>query len=194
MLSASPTVAYFISSHGFGHATRACAVMAALRERVPGIRFEIFTQAPAWLFEDSVPGAFALHPMLTDVGLMQAGPLQEDIALTLQRLDEFLPFDPARVSGLAGQIGELGCRLVICDIAPLGLAVAREAGLRSVLVENFTWDWIYAGYAAEEPRLKPHIDYLEGAFALADYRMQTEPAVHAPRAQWRTAPVSRRPA
>jgi L-arabinokinase len=35
---------------------------------------------------------------------------------------------------------------VVCDISPLGLAAARHAGLPAVLVENFTWDWIYEGY------------------------------------------------
>jgi len=36
-------IAYFISSHGFGHAARAAAVMETLSESNPGVRFEIFT-------------------------------------------------------------------------------------------------------------------------------------------------------
>jgi len=186
-------IAYFISAHGFGHATRSSAVMAAIRQVAPDVHFEIFTQAPGWLFHDAAPGAFRLHSLLSDIGVAQSGPLHEDLPLTVQRLDQFLPFDPARVADLAGKINELRSDLVVCDIAPLGLAAARAAGLPSVLIENFTWDWIYAGYTDREPRLKPHIAYLQAVFASADYRIQIEPACRRPSAQVLTLPVSRPP-
>ena len=37
-------------------------------------------------------------------------------------------------------------RLVVGDISPLAFAAAARAGLPSVAVANFTWDWIYAYY------------------------------------------------
>jgi hypothetical protein len=193
MPTSVPKLAYFVSAHGFGHATRACAIMAAIQKMAPDTHFEIFSVAPAWLFEDSLPGGFTLHAQETDIGLAQTGPLVEDIPLTLERLDAFLPFDAAQVAELAGQVGQLGCTGVVCDIAPLGLAVARQAGLPSVLIENFTWDWIYGEYVAEAPRLQAHIDYLQRAFALADYHIQTAPAYPRAPAHLVTTPVSRRP-
>ena len=186
-------IAYFISAHGFGHATRAGAVMAAIRQVAPSIHFEIFTQAPGWLFQDLLADGFTLHSLLTDIGVAQLDPLVENLPLTRQRLDAFLPFDPALVAELAWKINQLRCALVVCDIAPLGLAVARAAGRPSVLIENFTWDWIYAGYTDREPRLKPHIAYLQEVFASADYRIQTEPAFPAASAHLVTRPVSRAP-
>jgi hypothetical protein len=39
-------IAYFISPHGFGHASRAAAVMEALYKIESSIRFEIFTTTP----------------------------------------------------------------------------------------------------------------------------------------------------
>jgi hypothetical protein len=186
-------IAFFVSAHGFGHATRACAVMAALRTLSPSVQFEIFTLVPRWLFEASIPAGFTLHPEETDIGLAQSGPLDEDIPLTLQRLDAFLPFRGARLGQLAEQVREAGCAGVVCDISPLGLAVARQAGLPSVLVENFTWDWIYSGYVAEAPQLQRHIDYLRWAFDQADYHVQTTPAYPRPPVHLLTAPVSRLP-
>jgi hypothetical protein len=82
---------------------------------------------------------------------------------------------------------------VACDIAPLGIAVARAAGLRSVLVENFTWDWIYEGYQHDYAGLTPHIDYLGECSAQADYRIQTEPVCRYVEADLVTAPASRAP-
>ena len=186
-------IAYFISSHGFGHATRASAVMAALREREPGLEFEIFTATPEWLFDASLASGFELHSVVTDIGLAQAGPMRTDLPLTVKRLDAFLPFDPALVASLAAEVRQAGCRLVVCDIAPLGLAVARAAGLPSVLIENFTWDWMYAEYFEEAPRLKDHAEMLHQAFVSADYHIQAEPAYPQPDANLTTRPMSRSP-
>jgi UDP:flavonoid glycosyltransferase YjiC (YdhE family) len=190
--SVESRIAYFISPHGYGHAARAAAVMMALRERDPAIRFEIFTLVPRWFFEDSLSESFGYHSLLTDIGLVQKTPLIEDLPETLRRLDSFLPFDGPQIQEIAGQVSRLQCQLVICDIAPLGIAVAREAGIPSVLVENFTWDWIYQGYVKYEPRLAPHIAYLQDQFDKADYRIQTKPVCQRHTADLITSPVSRK--
>ncbi len=190
--SVESRIAYFISPHGYGHAARAAAVMMALRERDAAIRFEIFTLVPRWFFEDSLSEPFGYHSLLTDIGLVQKTPLIEDLPETLRRLDSLLPFDGPRIQEIAGQVSRLQCQLVICDIAPMGIAVAREAGIPSVLVENFTWDWIYQGYVKYEPRLASHISYLQDLFDKADYHIQTEPVCQRQTGDLTTSPVSRK--
>jgi UDP-N-acetylglucosamine:LPS N-acetylglucosamine transferase len=190
--SVESRIAYFISPHGYGHAARAAAVMMALRARDPAIRFEIFTLIPRWFFEDSLSEPFGYHSLLTDIGLVQKTPLIEDLPETLRRLDNLLPFDGPRIQEIAGQVSRLQCQLVICDIAPMGIAVAREAGIPSVLVENFTWDWIYQGYVEYEPRLTTHISYLQDLFDKSDYHIQTEPVCQRHTADLTTSPVSRK--
>ncbi len=184
-------IAVFVSPHGFGHAARAAAVMNALARQHPATRFEIFTRVPRWFFAESLDAPFTYHPCLTDIGLAQEDSLREDIPQTLRHLRAFLPFDRARVARLAQRVRQLRCRLVVCDIAPLGIAVARAARLPSVLVENFTWDWIYAGYA--ERGFARHIAYLRAVFRSADYHVQTEPVCARTRADLVTPPVSRAP-
>ena len=49
-----PTIAFFVTPHGFGHASRTCAVMAALRERNSTLGFEIYTTVPEWFFKASI--------------------------------------------------------------------------------------------------------------------------------------------
>jgi UDP:flavonoid glycosyltransferase YjiC (YdhE family) len=182
-------IAYFISPHGFGHAARAAAVMNALYRLHPNVRFEIFTLVPRWFFYDSLNAKFTYHETLTDIGLAQESSLKENVPQTLKQLDDFLPFDQSLIAGLAKRISN--CNLVICDIAPLGIAVARQAGVPSVLIENFTWDWIYAGYA--ERRFDKYIAYLRNIFRAADYHIQTEPVCQRWRADLTTPPVSRAP-
>ncbi len=186
-------IAWFVSPHGFGHAARSSAVMAAWQRSHPAVRFEIFTRVPAWFFQDSLEFPFGYHELLTDIGVAQTSPLEEDLALTVGQLEAFLPFDAGLVSGLAQHIHQLDCSLVVCDIAPLGIAVARAAGLPSALIENFTWDWIYAGYLAAEPRLGRWMDYLREAFAAADAHIQTEPVCAPGGADLLAGPARREP-
>jgi hypothetical protein len=94
---------------------------------------------------------------------------------------------------LAALVRERGCALVLCDIAPLGIVVARAAGIPSVLIENFTWDWIYEGYTSDASGLRPHIDYLRSVFASADYHIQTAPICDPHSVDLLTRPVSRSP-
>jgi hypothetical protein len=187
-----PTIAYFITPHGFGHATRAAAVMSALSELIAGIRFELFTTSLQRIFTASLETDFGYHHTHTDIGLVQTSPLSEDLAATCRQLDQMLPFDQTLVDSLAGTIRKLDCRLVICDIAPLGIAAARAAGLPSVLVENFTWDWIYSGYLKAAPGLQPHIAYLSHIFRQTSHHIQTRPLCRPVPNSLKTAPISRR--
>jgi UDP:flavonoid glycosyltransferase YjiC (YdhE family) len=186
-------IAYFITPHGFGHAARAAAIMAALQEIDPAIQFDIFTQVPRWLFQDSLVRSFHYYYVCTDIGLVQTTSLREDLPATVRRLNAFFPCDRALVATLAALLRSASCALVLCDIAPLGLLAAKAAGVPSVLIENFTWDWIYQGYVQEEARLARHIAYLQSLFAVADYHVQTEPVCCPSLADLTTPPVSRKP-
>lgn len=185
-------VAVVVSAHGFGHAARACAVMAALARRGPELRFEIVTTVPRWFFEQSLAAPFSVHRLVTDVGLVQRTPLEEDLEATAERLDRLLAPRSDRLERLAGRIAKLGCRLVLADIAPLGIAAARRLGIPSVLVENFGWDWIYRGYAESAPRLARHADALAALSATADLHVQTEPACRPAASALAVPPVARR--
>ena len=65
--------------------------------------------------------------------------------------------------------------LILCDVSPLGLVLGKELDIPTVLVENFTWDWIYGAYLNEEPRFAPFIERLHELFDSADLRIQTKP-------------------
>jgi hypothetical protein len=187
-----PRVGYFITPHGFGHAARAAAVMAAIHEINHSVHFHIFTKVPSWVFMDSLSGPFTYHSLLTDIGIVQETALDGNLSETCRKLNDFLPFRSSRVSKLSRLVRELRCELIICDIAPMGIEVAREADITSVLVENFTWDWIYHEYVSEHIDMNTHIKYLKNISHAVNYHIQTEPLCGDREAHLVTKPVSRK--
>ena len=183
-------IAFFISPHGFGHAARAASVMEALAEIDSSYHFDIFTTVPQWFFANCSSFTFQYHRLLTDIGLVQKTPFQEDLPATVKKLKKLLPFNPSRIAAVAETIKHLKCKLVICDIAPMGIQVAKKAGMPSVLIENFTWDWIYRGYATE--KLKKFDTYLKSTFSEATYHIQTHPICKSADVDFTAGPISRK--
>jgi hypothetical protein len=173
--SLNSTIAYFISPHGFGHAARAAAVMAALHKANPAITFEIFTLVPEWFFAEALPPVYRYHALKTDIGLVQSSPLSEDIPATLRALDAFLPFQNDHIDNIASLLRQTGCRCALCDISPLGILAAKKAGIPAILVENFTWDWIYESYSSDYPGFAKHIAGLREIFRLPDAHILARP-------------------
>jgi len=191
-VTGGPRIASFVSPHGFGHAARSSAVLLeALARGAAGV--EVFSTAPRWFFVESLGSAFRLHEEVVDVGFRQRSALHVDIAGTVAALERFLPFDRARVERLGTSVRETGADVVLCDIAPLGVAVAEAAGLPSVLVENFSWGWLYAAYADEAPALRAFGDELDGWAARATRHVQARPACAPDASAEEVDPISRPP-
>ena len=186
-------IAYFISPHGFGHAARACSVMESLQALLPQLAFSIFTTVPKWFFEHSLSGPFSYYSLLTDVGLVQTSPLHEDIEATLEQLAQLYPLDMASLGPVMASLSQESCDLIICDIAPMGIQIGKELGIPSLLIENFTWDWIYQGYPKFKARFYPYVKILQALFADADYHIQAEPFCQKYSADLVTRPIARRP-
>jgi len=81
---------------------------------------------------------------------------------------------------------------VLADISPLGLSAAQRAGLPSVLIENFTWDWIYTRIDGPD-EIHVHGQEMIPIFAAADLRIQTSPVCDRLKTAVQVGPVSRSP-
>ncbi|MCJ7625144.1 MAG: hypothetical protein MUO76_16725 [Anaerolineaceae bacterium] len=187
-------IGFFITSHGFGHASRASAVMEAIGALIPSTHFHIFTEVPHWFFLESLRRQFVYHIVKTDVGLVQESPMVVDLKATVAELNAFFPFSENRLSEIRTLIEQTECDIILCDISPLGIAISNSLDIPSILIENFTWDWIYRGYVEAEFEIDKNIPYLEALFNSASYLIQSCPVcVRKKSVDLVTNPISRTP-
>lgn len=187
------SLAAFITPHGFGHAARTAAILNEIFHLRPEIDVHVYTQVPDWFFADTLEGPFHYHCLRTDVGLAQKSALEVDLEATVRELSGLYPLDPKLVVQLAVEVRQYQCQAVLCDTAALGIAVAAEAEIPSVLIENFTWDWIYSEYVDREPRFETFIVYLKNLFAEVSVHIQTTPYCGARTAERVSHVVARKP-
>ena len=146
-------IAVYVSGHGYGHATRTAEVLRAVRARAADLPIVVRTSAPAFLFEGLIAPPLAVRRVECDVGLVQRDALVIDKAGTVAAWRAFMAGWDGLVAAEAAWLRESGARLVVGDIPPLAFEAAHRAGLPSVAVGNFSWDWIYRHLAPREPGL-----------------------------------------
>jgi L-arabinokinase len=163
-----PHVAFYITGHGFGHATRMTAVASTLANRVPGLRLSIVSTVPEWLLRLTLGTPFTLRPRALDVGVLQHDSLRLDPAATLHAYARLLREQAALVEEEADLLRRDGVDLVVADIPPAAFLVAERANLPSIGISNFSWDWIYADYVRAFPEHAPVLDRIREAYGRAD--------------------------
>ncbi len=148
-------VAVYVSGHGYGHSVRTAQVCSALLNR--GAAVLVRTDAPRWLF----PAAVSYLPESIDVGVAQRDGLELDIDATRARWTTFSAEFDERAASEASFLREHRMHVVLGDIPPLAFAAAARAGVPSVALGNFTWDWIYSVW----PDFGPIISCIRSGYA-----------------------------
>jgi len=169
-------ISFYVSDHGYGHATRSIALARALAAAGNGgVSLEMVNHHAAGLLRRSLAtlDGVTVVDRKTDVGFV----CREDR----------LAFDKGRtalnvwswISGwkrfVAEEVERLRDRppdLVLTDVAPEPLLVAEKLGARSVVLSNFTWVDQY------QDHLRPDmVAPIRGSYALASrgyaYAMRT---------------------
>lgn len=138
--------AYYITGHGFGHATRVVDIVRHLVEF--GHVVHMVTAAPEFVFTADIQSPnLHIRKVLLDCGAVQADALTVDRLASLEKYLETAVIP--RASILAAEVEWLKsvkADLVISDVVPVACRAAADAGIRSVCVTNFSWDFIYAEY------------------------------------------------
>ena len=97
---------YYISGHGFGHASRSIEVISALLDRAPDLPIVVRSAAPRWLFDLTVRGPFTFAPLDTDPGVVQKDSLSLDADETIRRANAYVRDLPALAAEQAAFLRE----------------------------------------------------------------------------------------
>ena len=148
--STTGAIVFYISGHGFGHASREAEVINTLEPvlRATGNTDTIVvrTAADAWLLDRVLRVPVERMPAVVDSGIVQIDSLHLDENATFREAKAFYSTFDARATAEAELLRSLKARLVVSDVVPLGFEAAHRAKVPSIAVGNFTWDWIFEGY------------------------------------------------
>ncbi len=133
-----PFLVWYVTGHGFGHATRVCAVLQHLPD---SIDVEIVTSVPRWLFDRSLARPFGYRQLLHDPGLVQKDSVLFDPEATAAIWRDLLNRYPLMAQEEAERYKQ-SSPLAVSDISPFGALVAEKLGTQAVCLANFSWNWI----------------------------------------------------
>ena len=173
------TILYFVSGHGFGHAVRSIQIMEELH-RLGEFRFWIKSNAPSWLFQDSLD--FEHKYTYWD---LEVHPIQSDSLNVLwdETLKRGLDLFQNRDSIIQKEIEDIqtrGIDLVVSDIPPLALEAAYRAGIPGVCIANFTWDWIYSAQKSGLSGFEKLSELIAESYSKTTLALRTPPMTDMP--------------
>ncbi|KAK3244889.1 hypothetical protein CYMTET_45520, partial [Cymbomonas tetramitiformis] len=149
MTSSKIRVAYYVTGHGLGHATRVAEVCRNLL--ILGHSVTVCTAAPEWVFrldaEEKHQEHLKFRKVMLDYGAKQADALSVDM---VGSLEEYLrtSVEPREslIEAERAWLTQEVIEVVVSDVVPLACAAAEAAGIPSTCVSNFSWDFVYAEY------------------------------------------------
>lgn len=167
------TICYYISGHGYGHAARACQVMAALPANV---NLLVRTNVPADFIARESGRKVKVIPGQFDTGVLQTDNRTLDWPATIEKAGEV---NAACAGALLDEVALLRKNrvdIVVSDVPPAPLEASRMAGLPSVVIGNFTWVEIYDREKNRHPQAGALADLWREQYALATLAIRTAPA------------------
>ena len=158
--------AIYVSDHGFGHATRMCALAEEL------ISFGIFTHIrsarPGFLFDRLDANYSEFHPQACDVGVKHGKNLASDLDATRQALLDLMGQRLDIVEREVEFLRREQIDLVIADIPWLPVEAATYAQVPVFAISNFDWLFIYERLFQGEASLRPVLNTIFGLYQRVD--------------------------
>jgi len=136
-------IAFYASSHGFGHMTRCLAIIEELLETTDHLIYlasgtyqNSFARVYLARFGDRV----TYRDIRTEIGLVNKdNSLQVDIPRLEHELIDFMAGWDTAVAAEVAILRDLPVAYVISDISAIGIQVGERLGVRNIGIANFTW-------------------------------------------------------
>lgn len=166
------TVVFFISGHGFGHASRQVEIINALGALAADVRLLIRSAVSAPLLRRTLSVPYELRAGECDTGIVQKTSVEHDDPATIRDAIKFYSAFDERAAAEAAALAGENVRLIVGDIPPLAFEVAHRLGVPSVAIGNFTWDWIYETHPGMSDAAPWLIPLIRRAYQHADLALE----------------------
>jgi hypothetical protein len=169
-MTSPPTVCYYVSGHGLGHAARAAQVIAQL---APGIHVIVKSFAAQVFFQRESGRRIEYFRESFDVGVHQHNNRELDWDKTFREAAALQRNAAEIVAHEVQFLRSRGVRCVVSDVAALPLCAARDAGIPCLLIANFTWADIYRTHARRSTIAANLVKGFEESYECADLALTT---------------------
>ncbi|KAF8943958.1 hypothetical protein BGZ47_004852 [Haplosporangium gracile] len=194
------TFCYYVSGHGFGHATRVNQIITELLKSttvVPPInsttkettdtriaasttasvttksrhKIYIVSDAPQFIFQDVIDLGAEYRNARVDAGVVQPLAYSVDRQMTIEGVKSFLARRDDMIKFEANWLKQVGAHCVLADAPFLPCAAASMMEIPACLITNFTFDEVYRYLREGDPLDKDVIACADAA--LEDYKKAT---------------------
>lgn len=149
------TIAFFISDHGFGHASRNIPIIRYILGANKDIRVIIKTGKSQGSFIRDLMGEFnnrvSYFFEAMDVGLfLKENSLDIDKDKLAEKVLKYLNSFDERVTKEIEFLHYYNVNLIVSDIVPWVFKCSKKLNIPSILISNFTWVEIYKEHLSKE--------------------------------------------
>ena len=136
-------IAFYISSHGFGHMTRCLSIIEYIlknREYKIYMACDSFQNDFARSYLKDYKDRIIYKDIVTDIELInKKDSLEVDKKLLEEKLVDFINTWDSAVLDEVNTLCKLDIKSIVTDISPIGCLVGKKLGLDIIFISNFTW-------------------------------------------------------
>jgi hypothetical protein len=171
-------IAFYVTSHGFGHLNRSVAVINLIPSDVP-----VTIRSDPSLFDhwgERLKRPAFLEPHASDVGALNppGDSARTDGPGTLARAAVVHTRAMALADEESIKLRDEGTAAILCDATPVPLVAARRAGIPGFVLANFTWADIYLPHAKKlGPEARQTVREIRSAYRHASALFRAEPGL-----------------
>ena len=158
------TIYYYVSGHGFGHATRSAEVIRFLNLLAPELKIIVKTVAPKLIFQE-VNAQIEYRQFNCDVGVVQTDGIHLDISQTRIKLKRMLDCLDSIAGSELHEAKTDNVVAVVSDVSSFPFTISKKLGIPGIGISNFSWDWIYESWLHTHPGFKDPIIQLKTEYS-----------------------------
>jgi hypothetical protein len=157
-------IAYYITAHGYGHGTRSCDILNALRHADADVPLIVKTDLPRPFMTSRLPDSIEIRAGAFDTGMIQKDAIHLDLDASLEALARLYANETILIEQEAAFMRDESVGVVVSDIPAIPLAAAQRARVPDIACGNFGWDWIYADYVWHDQRWQMYADKIRKVY------------------------------